>query len=332
MSSIFPKTPLKVSGSMTDPGALHPASPMRINFTWKIIFIAITLLAASQVLGTLISVSTFETLLLKTLTTKYEILGNDLKRKIEHALKFGKRLDQFIGMDKLIAPVYHQTEDIDEIFLFDQKGTLFFSSKRTSSQQRSGDATQKNQPDNTFLVDSTRKQINLPVQTIARLTETEQRTVVHDRRYYVLFPITPALGSRPGVLALSFHQSILDHQKHMLMKSAGKKLLLSLAVTAFILGSVIHLFFTRPSRRQAEQLIRHIQTRTFDSNNGQQTEGCSLFQVYDPIAAFLAETQEAEKTLGHTLRELHKLIPDRPVLDSIHQMQLVLKGTLDETD
>ena len=87
-----------------------------IGFRGKIILIVVGILSLSYSLGMFLSVLSFEKIYLKALTSKYEILGKDLKHKIETALKFGKRLDGFVGMENLVKPLYAQSEDISEIF------------------------------------------------------------------------------------------------------------------------------------------------------------------------------------------------------------------------
>jgi hypothetical protein len=316
---------------MNDPERIPLSSCLRMNFTWKIILIAITLLACSQILGTLISVSSFETLLLKTLTARYEILGNDLKRKIEHSLKFGKSLDHFMGLEKLVAPVYQQAEDIGEIMILDQQGTLFFFSKKAEPPQTQDTArTDRNR--SLFVVDPGKNRIDLPMQYFSTLPESAPKMHLYNDKYHLLFSIPPSFGSKPGILALTFPKSILDHQTERLIRNTGEKLLLSLVITAAVMGVMIHLFFTRPSRQLAEQLVRSIQSRTPCRKTSDQSEGNSLLHLHDLIATFQADTREAEKTLGHTLHELSKQSLDKQTADSIRRMQILLERGVDEID
>jgi hypothetical protein len=316
---------------MNDPERIRLSSHLRMNFTWKIILIATALLACSQILGTLISVSTFETLLLNTLTAKYEILGNDLKRKIEHSLKFGKSLDHFMGMEKLIAPVYQQTDDIGEIMIFDKQGALFFFSKRADPPM-AGDEAQAARNCNLFLVDSEKNRVDLPVQYFSTLPESDPKMQLYNGKYHVLFSILPSLGSKPGILALTFPKSVLDRQTERLINSTGKKLLLSLVITAAVMGIMIHLLFTRPSRQLSDRLIRSIQARTPHPKTDSSSNGNSLLHLYDLITAFQANTREAKNALRHTLHELSKQGPDTYTADSINRIQLVLEREQDETD
>ncbi|MFH2067689.1 MAG: hypothetical protein ABIK15_20975 [Pseudomonadota bacterium] len=316
---------------MADPEPFIPVCRVQLNTTWKIVLMAIVLLVVSQILGTLLSVSTFESLLLKTLTTKYEILGKDLKRRIESALKFGKSLDHFAGMDNLIAPVYQLTEDIDEVMIFDDQGALFFSSGRAKPSGPE-DASRQGPIRKTFPAHTTKEKTDLPIQSISDFRKTGSSTPLYNGRYYILFPISSALDRQSGILALIFSQSILDRQKEILISSTGKKLLLSLVVTALVMAVMIHLFLTRPSRRLAERLNHDLQDRDAPVRTFSTSGGNSLLVLHDLIAEFQAKTREAEDNLRHALRQWSELNPDHETADAISRMQTALKGQQDEMD
>lgn len=243
-------------------------APPRTRSALKIVLIALILMAVSQLIGTLISVSTFETLLLTTLTDKYEILGKNLKRKIEHSLKFGKRLDHFVGMDKLVAPVYRQTEDIHEVMIFNRQGRLFFYSQRNPASSLNS-AAGETSTHAMFRVDVSQTRTDLPV---SFFTRNEPNIVLYQNKYHVLFPIQSLLDNTSGVLALTFHQSVLDDRKQELMQDAWGKLFFVLLLTAAVMGIMIHLFFNRPLQRQSRQLLQKIQQTSVPEARQQPTQ------------------------------------------------------------
>ncbi|MBW1800153.1 MAG: hypothetical protein JRJ85_05420, partial [Deltaproteobacteria bacterium] len=92
----------------------YHAQKDRRGFGGRIILIVLAVITLSQVLGTFLNVLSFEKFYLEALTSKYEILGKDLKRKIEQALKIGKPLDRLLGVDGLVEPLFRQSDDLKE--------------------------------------------------------------------------------------------------------------------------------------------------------------------------------------------------------------------------
>lgn len=255
----------------------------RIRFSGRIIIVAITLLALSQALGTFISVLTFETILVKTITAKYVILGKDLKRRIEHSLKFGKRLEHFLGMEKLVKPLYLQTEDLSEIVVAGITGKPIFSSRRITPMPLEDPFSLKESPEPFRVQDST-KLSNLPVGNF--LNENPPAAKLYNGKYHVLFNIKPAFRDESGVLALIFPKSVINQKKKELVKSSVSKMLISMTITAILMGMMIRVFFTRPSEKELKTLIQRIRSKE-PINDQDMAEGQNEIQdLYRHIAMF----------------------------------------------
>lgn len=207
-----------------------------MGFKLKIVLVVFCILAISQIMGSIFSVLSFEEVYLAAMTSKYEILGKDLKRRIEHSLKFGKRLDRFIGIEKVMDPILGQASDIDEIFLSDGKGRLWYSSKDSPHLNR---------------------EIQLPPDQTGRGSASEQPPgkrapsglYFDGKRYSLLFSITAPYGDERGVLGLAFSRAALDRKKEALLQNAIQHLALSVFMTATALFLMIEFFFSRPLTR-----------------------------------------------------------------------------------
>ncbi|MBI9089215.1 MAG: hypothetical protein JEZ12_08365 [Desulfobacterium sp.] len=281
----------------------------RIHFSGRIIIAAITLLALSQALGTFISVLTFETILVKTITAKYVILGKDLKRRIEHSLKFGKRLEHFLGMENLVKPLYLQTEDLSEIVVAGITGKPIFSSQRITPIPLGDPSSQKDAPEPFRVLDIT-KLSNLPIGNF--LKESQPAARLHNGKYYVLFNIKPAFRDESGILALIFPKSVINQKNKALVKSSVSKMLISMSITAILMGLMIRFFFTRPSEKELKTLIQKIRSgepiKDQDMAEGQN----EIQDLYRHIALFQ----------DHALRKKTEL----------EKMEQRLKDALDETN
>lgn len=63
---------------------------------------AVIMLVLALGFNILLTSATFEKLYVEIFISKNNVVAKDLQRNLETALRFGKRIDKFIGMDKLI--------------------------------------------------------------------------------------------------------------------------------------------------------------------------------------------------------------------------------------
>ena len=77
----------------------------------KLIVSFIFLLVLALGFNTLLSLSSLEDIYVGSTFSKYSAIGNDLKRNIEKSLKFGKILDNFVGLNTLLKETrFHLTK------------------------------------------------------------------------------------------------------------------------------------------------------------------------------------------------------------------------------
>lgn len=297
-----------------------------IGFRGKIILIVVGILSLSYSLGMFLSVLSFEKIYLKTLTSKYEVLGKDLKHKIETALKFGKRLDGFVGMENLVKPLYDQSEDISEIFLADQEGNNIFFSGKAEFIVASGltvtDADAAKIISHSFSANKT-----LPV---SRLFDWNAKSTViheHEGKYYVMIPIMPPFGGNKGILGIAFSKSIIDDKKSALIRSFRNKLIFSILLTAFLVGLLIEFLFIRPASRMIGKATEEIFENSSSTNIGSAGIPPEVEEIHKQISEGLVYIQQSRKVLNMNLCQLESFLAGNEyAADEIRFMRNVIDG------
>jgi predicted MFS family arabinose efflux permease len=69
----------------------------------KLIFSAIFLLIISLSFNALLTLGSLEKLYVESTVSQYRIIGTDLQRNIDRSLRYGKRIDKFVGMDRILS-------------------------------------------------------------------------------------------------------------------------------------------------------------------------------------------------------------------------------------
>jgi len=95
--------------------------------TWKIILISLLILLVSQVFMAVLASNAFEKIHVASELSRYAVAQKDFKRKVEAALRFGKPLDNLLGMDMLIAEYARKYDDIQNITVHSADLEVFYS-------------------------------------------------------------------------------------------------------------------------------------------------------------------------------------------------------------
>ena len=69
----------------------------------KLIFSAIFLLIISLSFNALLSLGSLEKLYVESTVSQYQIIGTDLQRNIDRSLRYGKKIDKFVRMNKMLS-------------------------------------------------------------------------------------------------------------------------------------------------------------------------------------------------------------------------------------
>jgi hypothetical protein len=270
------------------------------SFQTKIIILVLGILILSQSLGTFLSALSFEKILLNTLIAKYDILGKDLKRQIEKSLKFGKNLETFMGMDRLVAPFFKDAPEIQAIYVLSPNGKPYYP------KQGKG----KNRFD--FLVS---KEI--------QWKDGRAAVEIHQGRVHVLLPVKPPMGGPGGLLDLVFDRAIVDHKIQDLIREMLYKLVPILLIASACMGFLIKYSVVRPARKQLEQAGDRFYKDPKAAMDLQIPK--EMFEVQLNSVSFVAKTRIARFEMKNHLNDLL----ETPTLSReagrvVEQMQTIL--------
>ncbi|SDB22657.1 Predicted arabinose efflux permease, MFS family [Desulfonatronum thiosulfatophilum] len=95
--------------------------------TQKITLIAILILLLSQTFMVVLVANSFEKIHVASELARYAVPQKDFKRQVEGALRFGKPLDNLLGMDKLINRAAAGYTDLTNIAIYSAHGELLYS-------------------------------------------------------------------------------------------------------------------------------------------------------------------------------------------------------------
>ena len=297
-----------------------------IGFRGKIILIVVGILSLSYSLGMFLSVLSFEKIYLKALTSKYEILGKDLKHKIETALKFGKRLDGFVGMENLVKPLYDQSEDISEIFLADEQGNnIFFSGKAEFIV--AGGSTMTDADSVKILGRSINADKTLPANSLFDLNAKNTVIREHEGKYYLMIPIMPPFGGNKGILGISFSKSVVNDKKAALFREFRNKLIFSILLTALLVGLLIEFFFIKPASRMVLKATEEIFENPSSAKTGSACVPPEVEEIHNQISEGLIYIRQSRKDLKMNLSRLENILSaDESAVNEIRFMREIIDG------
>lgn len=88
---------------------------------------ALVILAAAQAFNGGLSISTLEKLYSGSIVSGFEVVANDFLLKLQAAVRFGKPLDKFFGMDKAMAELKADLPELDNIMVAMPDGLVVHS-------------------------------------------------------------------------------------------------------------------------------------------------------------------------------------------------------------
>jgi len=97
----------------------------------RVIIGALVVLIVAQMLNTVLSISSFEDIYRSSFVSRYQIVSNDLKRKIETSVNFGKPIDKFRGIEKILENIMNLSPNLEDVFVTFPDNSIIYSSTDT---------------------------------------------------------------------------------------------------------------------------------------------------------------------------------------------------------
>ena len=202
----------------------------------RLVMSAIILLIVALGFNVLLMLNSLEKLYLEAIASQYSAIGKDLERNIEKALRFGKPIDKFIGMDKILEETKQNiTREITE----DVADGLFFASISSDI------SVSITLPDG-FILYSTNEELvdtTLPEEARTNYENVDQNSNISDNylkygnTYIVSLPIRDMKKTWVGTAIITFDEKQIKTLLNSIRNRSIKLILLILAgsILLFIL-------------------------------------------------------------------------------------------------
>jgi hypothetical protein len=224
-----------------------------MRFQTKIFISALTILVLTISLNSVLSISSFEHVYLKSLISTYEAGGKNLKRKIEQSLSFGKPLDNFEGMEKLLKNFLSQNEDIKFSGILDSSDKILYHS----------DISKKGETFKDIPTGST----DIP------------ETKIIDNSYVIFIPIFSPDKKSEGFLFFGFPKKTVTDKIMEMVISNLRILAAVIPVTALILIFLLFFFIVIPLKSKIRKIVSIMDKRENNFHRFKETD--SQNEIYN---------------------------------------------------
>lgn len=177
----------------------------------------IVLLFATQLLSGMLSLLSFERGQLQTVLSGYDAIGNDLVAKIERALRFGKPLEKFIGIEAYLKQGSDNSPSLSNLMVLGNDGRSLFRLKPAPLPVWEKIPTQP--------------------EMIALRNHFRQ-----DEDHFLFYPLRNGEGLQVGWLALSFQETALKQQRTAIFLHCFQGLAVVTGTAILLLGGYFLLF------------------------------------------------------------------------------------------
>ncbi len=197
-----------------------------MKFQAKIFLAVMTILVATLLLNSVLSLASFEKLYVASLISTYEMVGKNLKRKIEQSLRFGKPLDKFKGMNTILIDTVRKNREISFVAVGQQDGTILYQSKEETSPGR----------------------FRYPIPDDIDLAKNH--TQLFGNEYVTYIPLLDRTGKTVGVLNLIFSRNVVYRELKSMAREDVTMLSLIVTASALCLFVLLSFLIVHPLRRK----------------------------------------------------------------------------------
>ena len=270
--------------------------PVLSGLTLKVTATLVAVLAATMALTMTLGVNKFETALSSVVESRYQFLGDDRTRTVDASLDLGLEIRDLNSLQSLLDDVRARDSAILAAEIYDEDGSVVFSSDRTNVGQP------------------------LPQEWIAADPEDDQGTwrVTGDRSAVIGVALIDNIGSRRGGLLIEYARDAIAGERaamtDRLLRDGG---LLTLTFGCLLMIAVMVLL--RQPRRHLAEATRAVRAQL--SADGGQPDPAALdprppgSRASDPatpaptglLSGFAQGTEAARQQLDEARKAVEKL-------------------------
>jgi len=204
----------------------------------KILGIAVLLLILSQAFNASLSISSFETLYRNLLISSYQVIARDLQRNVKTAIRFGKPLEKFIGMNQLMEEVRHTIPDLYNVSVSLPDGKVLYSLRK----ELEGTSMPEDLP--AGFSGGEKPSVN----------DSAAAAVLFQDKYHILLPIENRSKQWVGTICVSFHkQLIIDKIKEIITDNV-KALGITTLIAALLLACGLFFFISLKGGQKLQRI------------------------------------------------------------------------------
>lgn len=194
----------------------------------KILGIAILLLILSQAFNASLSISSFEKLYRNSLLSSYQVVASDLQRNVKTAIRFGKPIDKFVGMTRLMKEVKRNIPDLHNVSVLLPDGRVLYSLCEEMVGSRMPEELK---------IDFGEREETSP-------DDTSSQVILSQNKYHILLPIKDVSKKWVGTIDISFEQRLIIEKIKEIIRGNLKGLGLTTLISAIILACGLFLFIS----------------------------------------------------------------------------------------
>lgn len=292
-------------------------APFFVGIVGRVLPVVLLILALSQGLSALLSVLSFERVYLQNLTANYEIAGKDVQRNIQRALKFGKRIDGFVGLQRFVEPLFTKLTALDAVVVSDPQGQVYF---RFQPAPGAGGTIQE--------VGQVQTRFAVAQQFDWQATRPVRRSM--EGRYAVMLPLVSPLDQQKAVLTLVFEKTVIEQAKQALVADARLTMGLTLVVAALLITILLRLQVFNRTRSKTVALMQGLQESGAPSRISALP--VEMVPIYEALQNDRRARQSEETQIRRILNEVGDLAAGLPqISDRIRRMQQQMEQMGDDT-
>lgn len=275
-----------------------------MHFRSKIFIAATGILLGALVLNSVLSISFFEKIYSRSLTSILESAGKNLQQKIERGVRLGKPIDAYEGMTEMLKAFLEDNPRAANVTVYNERGDTLYSGKTES-------------PDHEVLTGHVR----------AHLPGTEIVTRRKSDQYLIYIPLFHSGTSPAGAVAVSVSRQEVRDKIREMVGGAVVRLGWTLGPTLLLLAMLLGFFVLRPIRKEIRNIHGDLapymkapwEEKSFSGQNGSDTDADGNRAVDEPLSS--GQLQNGSK------KDDQQQIQDfRQVRNEIRQLGLFLQA------